>query len=126
VLPFLLGECGSRDGGTPGVRSRVRPPSPSPLPRWARCPVDRHLHLLAPVEVAAAGIEGHGRAGCGRLIPRAGLTIDGGSVVRGVCGCGDGAVRPRARPVYDPWRNVERTRIHEGAGVEQIAVAHEH
>lgn len=48
------------------------------LPRWARCPVDRQLHLLAPVEAAAAaGTEGHGRAGCGRLIPAAGLTIEG-------------------------------------------------
>lgn len=51
-------------------------PAP-PLPRWARYPVDRHLHLLAPLEAAAVGIEGHGRAGCGRLIPRAGLTIGG-------------------------------------------------
>ncbi len=51
---------------------------PAPvLPRWARCPVDRHLHLLAPAEAAAAEIDGHGRAGCGRLIPRAGLTIGG-------------------------------------------------
>jgi hypothetical protein len=52
----------------------------------ARCPVDRHLHLLAPVEAAAAGIEGHGRAGCWRLIPRSGLTIEGPAA--GLClGC---------------------------------------
>jgi hypothetical protein len=47
------------------------------LPRWAHCQVDQHLHLLTPAEAAAAGIEGHGRAGGGRLIPCSGLTIEG-------------------------------------------------
>ncbi len=51
--------------------------SPRGLPRWARCPVDQHLHLLPAGEVAAAGGEGHGRAACGRMIPAAGLTIEG-------------------------------------------------
>jgi hypothetical protein len=45
------------------------PPGPVLVPRWARCPTDRHLHLLAPAQAQAAGIKGHGRAGCGRLIP---------------------------------------------------------
>jgi hypothetical protein len=40
-----------------------------PLPRWARCPLDQHVHLLSPVVVAVAGGEGHGHAGCGRGIP---------------------------------------------------------
>ncbi len=51
-------------------------PVPAPASRWACCPVDQYLHLLPPDEAEAAGIKGHGRAGCGRLIPRAGLTID--------------------------------------------------
>lgn len=51
-------------------------PVPAPVsPRWARCPVDQHVHLLTPPQ-ASAGIEGHRRAGCGRLIPRSALTID--------------------------------------------------
>ena len=58
-------------------------PVPPSSPRWARCPADQHLHLLTPNEAEAASIEGHGRAGCGRLIPRAGLTIDGASVTGG-------------------------------------------
>ncbi len=49
----------------------------SVLPRWARCPVDQHLHLLAAAQAQAAEIQRHGRAGCGRLIPVVGLTIDG-------------------------------------------------
>jgi hypothetical protein len=40
-----------------------------PLPRWARCPLDQHVHLLSPEVVAVAGGEGHGYAGCGRGIP---------------------------------------------------------
>ncbi|MGH3998345.1 MAG: hypothetical protein ACRDTJ_12875 [Pseudonocardiaceae bacterium] len=54
---------------------------------WARCPTDRHLYLLVPAEAQAAGIEGHGRAGCGRLIPRAGLMIDGASVAGWCVSC---------------------------------------
>lgn len=51
-------------------------PVPAPLPpRWARCPVDQHAHLLAPAQAAAAGIEGHRREGCGRLTPRSAVTI---------------------------------------------------
>jgi hypothetical protein len=60
-------------------------PVPPSSPRWARCPVDQHLHLLPPDEAQAVSVQGHGRAGCGRLIPRAGLTIDGASVA-GWCG----------------------------------------
>jgi hypothetical protein len=44
------------------------------LPRWARCPVDRQLHLLAPAQVKAAGVQG----------PRAGLTINGAPVAGGM------------------------------------------
>ncbi|MGH3996186.1 MAG: hypothetical protein ACRDTJ_01825 [Pseudonocardiaceae bacterium] len=80
-----LPDNGHRAAGDPGgdpAGARV-----PPLPRWARCPVDRHLHLLAPAEAQAAGIEGHGRAGCGRLIPRAGLTIDGASVAGWCVSC---------------------------------------
>jgi hypothetical protein len=52
-------------------------PVPVPVPpQWARCPVDQHLHPLTPAQAVAAGIEGHRRAGCGRLIPRSALTID--------------------------------------------------
>ncbi|MGH3935735.1 MAG: hypothetical protein ACRDS1_12300 [Pseudonocardiaceae bacterium] len=58
-----------------------------PVPRWARCPTDHHLHLLTPGEVEAAGIEGHGRAGCGRLIPAVGLTINGAAVAGWCVSC---------------------------------------
>lgn len=51
-------------------------PVPASALRWVRCPVDQHLRLLPPDEAEAAGIKGHGRAECGRLIPRPGLTID--------------------------------------------------
>jgi len=35
-------------------------------------------------------------------------------------------VNPRARPAYDPWRDVDGTSIPVGARVEQVAVAQEH
>lgn len=49
--------------------------------------MDRQLHLLTPGEVEAAGVGGHGRAGCGRLIPGAGLTIDGAAVAGWCVSC---------------------------------------
>jgi hypothetical protein len=49
------------------------------LPRWARCPVDHRLHLLAHAEAVAAGLSGDGRAWCGRRIPAAGLALSGPS-----------------------------------------------
>ncbi|MGH3548910.1 MAG: hypothetical protein ACRDQU_12530 [Pseudonocardiaceae bacterium] len=42
--------------------------------RWAWCPVDARLHLLAPLNVARAALLGHGFALCGRRIPALGLT----------------------------------------------------
>jgi hypothetical protein len=36
-------------------------PVPAPAPRWARCPVDQRLHLLAPAQAVAVDIGGHGR-----------------------------------------------------------------
>lgn len=33
---------------------------------------------------------------------------------------------PRARPAYDPWRDVDGTPIPVGALVEQVAAAQEH
>lgn len=47
------------------------------LPRWARCPLDQHVHLLTPEEVAAPGSQGHGYSGCGQGIPAVGLRLVG-------------------------------------------------
>ena len=52
-------------------------------PRWARCPVDEQLHLLAPADVQTAGVEGYAYARCGRLLIAEGLTLSGQSM--GLC-----------------------------------------
>ncbi|MGH3696677.1 MAG: hypothetical protein ACRDRX_22265 [Pseudonocardiaceae bacterium] len=45
---------------------------------WGQFPVDQYSQLLDPAHAATAGIEDVPvRPGCGRLIPRSGLTIDG-------------------------------------------------
>jgi hypothetical protein len=59
-------------GGHPNSRGRRCGCYAAALPGSCGLPVDQHL--LTRDEAEAAGIEGHGRAGCGRLIPRAGLT----------------------------------------------------
>lgn len=60
------------------VESPGGQPDPMRVPaRWARCPVDQRLHLLAPLAIAAAALVGHGHALCGRRIPAAGLVLSG-------------------------------------------------
>jgi len=49
-------------------------PMPS-LPRWVPCPLDQHMNLLSPEELAAPGGENRGRAGCWRGIPAAALRL---------------------------------------------------
>jgi hypothetical protein len=46
--------------------------------RWARCPYECHLHLLAPAEVLRAAGAGHVQALCGQRIPAEGFTITSG------------------------------------------------
>lgn len=96
-------------------------PAP-PLPRWAWCPVDQHLHLLSPAK--AAGIGGHGRAGCGRWVPRSGLNDRGpcGAVLSGLRSGGDRVVSPQRAGRYDRWRDVDGTHVAVGARVEQAQV----
>jgi hypothetical protein len=64
--------------GHPGGDLAWGCPAP-PLPRWARCPLDHRLHLLAHAEAAAAALSGHGRALRGRRISAAGTPLSGPS-----------------------------------------------
>ena len=64
-----------------------RHPMTMGLLRWARCPVDRQLHLLTPAQIQVAGVQDHGRASCGRLVLRAGLTINGAPVTGWCTSC---------------------------------------
>ena len=52
--------------------------------RWARCPDEGRLHLLAPVEVVVAATGGQAEALCGRALPPQCLTLANGSS-RAVC-----------------------------------------
>lgn len=64
-------------GGQPDPGPRARISSIEQL-RWARCPDEGRLHLLAPGDVRRATADGHARAVCGRPVPAAGLTIANG------------------------------------------------
>lgn len=59
--------------------------SSSHQPRWACCPVEGQLHLLAPVAVAVALSVGQAHALWGRYIPAAGLTLRAPGVVCVYC-----------------------------------------
>ena len=78
--------AGRRLSGSPEPAPGGRP-DPSlgagERPRWARCPVDERLHLLAPVDVVLAATAGHARALCGGRRPTEGLTLGGPS--RALC-----------------------------------------
>jgi hypothetical protein len=57
---------------------------PVPAARWARCPVDGQLHLLAAAADVAAATAGAAYAAlCGRRIPVGELTLRGSS--QGLC-----------------------------------------
>ena len=78
--------AGRRLSSSPAPAPRGRPfPSPGAgeRPRWAHCPVDERLHLLASVDVVLAATPGHAQALCGRRIPTEGLTLGGPS--RALC-----------------------------------------
>ncbi len=61
-------------GGQPDPNPSTGESDVRPL-RWARCPDEGRLHLLAPAEVLRATGRGHARALCGRSVPARGLTI---------------------------------------------------
>lgn len=58
---------------------------PACQPRWARCPVQGEVHLLAPVAVDVALSAGQAHALCGRSIAAAGLTLRAPGVVCVYC-----------------------------------------
>lgn len=47
--------------------------------RWARCPDEGRLHLLAPADVVVAATSRHAEALCGRALAAVGLTLTHGS-----------------------------------------------
>jgi hypothetical protein len=67
-------------GGQPDPTTSAEP---VPAARWARCPVDGQLHLLAATDVAAATASDAYAALCGRRIPVGELTLRGSS--QGLC-----------------------------------------
>lgn len=74
----LLSRIRIREASSPPVLPvgrRWRPPTPDGRPdprRWARCPVDRHQHLLAPCAAT-----GPAYALCGRRMSVEGVTLRG-------------------------------------------------
>jgi hypothetical protein len=63
-------------GGQPDPTTGAEP---VPAARWARCPVDGQLHLLATADVAAVTAGDAYAALCGRWIPVGELTLRGSS-----------------------------------------------
>ncbi len=67
--PVPLAPGGQPDPNASRGASDVRPL------RWAHCPDEGRLHLLAPDEVLRATGRGHAQALCGRSVPARGLTL---------------------------------------------------
>jgi len=83
-------------GGQPDPNPQATGSSGEQL-RWARCPDDDHLHLLAPADVVL-GAGGHAQAVCGQRIPAEVLTITRGPAGALCMSCVIGATSPMRDP----------------------------